>query len=108
MTMPKKLTVDGQKRLSLRWYPPTRVGEWYTYTSYFVDHGVRDAQDREVGGYATIEVRDDDGCCVRTWVTRNGVRFGAIPRGTTVKTIPEAKKLAEQKMVEQRRRSQKS
>lgn len=76
------------------------------HQSNVVDHGVKDAKGRAIGGYVLIEhyVPDDYGVEVQS--TRDGKKFGAINvRGRMhVKTLEEAKALAVTKLAEQAKR----
>lgn len=68
----------------------------------------RDGKGRVIGSYAKIErasyYRDPNAYVVSTKSTRDGVDFGAIPRGTAVGSLEEAKALAVKKLGEARKR----
>ena len=72
-----------------------------------VEHGVRDSKNRAIGGYVTIN-SFTNGTVTRFALslnaTRDGKKFGALPRRSYADTLEDAKSVGEKKLGEQGKR----
>lgn len=74
-----------------------------SWRSNVVDHGLKDAKGRAIGGL--VEAYEwTDGFRVYVRATRDGEVFGAIPRSFDCKTLEDAARLSVSKLLEQRTR----
>lgn len=91
--------------ISLTWDAPETWHKGHEYeqvvhTSQVVDTGVRDAKGRVCGSYAQVGERKSGGVWIRIWATRDGDKFGAIPRESSAPSIEAAKATAAKKVAQ--------